>query len=106
MAPLSFRGSERFTQNRQANVMELRLRTETLAWRDVEGHVVALDEQGSQYFATNPTGTLLWESLATGTKREALVAKLVEVYAIDPDRATADVDAFLTMLATNGLLER
>jgi hypothetical protein len=84
---------------------ELRLRRETLAWREVEGHVVALDELGSQYFATNSSGSLLWEALAKGTTRDALVAKLVESYAIEPERAAADVDAFLAALSANGLLE-
>lgn len=84
---------------------ELRLRREALAWREVGEEAVALDLEASMYFAANPSGTLLWRSLAAGTTRDALVSCLVQAYGVDPDSAATDVDEFLAALEANGLLE-
>jgi hypothetical protein len=100
MAPLFL-----WTSRVHRTVAELRLRREALSWRAVEGEVVALDAQGSNYFATNAAGSLLWEALAAGTTRDALVAGLIDAYSIERGRAEADVDKFLEALAANGLLE-
>ena len=83
---------------------ELRLRPEALSWREVDGQLVAVDTRTSTYLAANPTGLLLWETLAAGTTRDVLVERLVERYGIDAERAAADVDHFLDSLRTRGLL--
>jgi hypothetical protein len=83
---------------------ELRLRHTEVAWRDVDGEVVALDERAAVYLAANPAGALLWRALAAGATRDELVAELVRVYGIDTARAGADTDAFLRDLDTRGLL--
>jgi hypothetical protein len=84
---------------------EVRLRSDALEWREVEGEIVALDLQGSSYFAVNRAGAALWEALAGGTTREDLVSKLVTEFGIDRDGAARDVDAFLAALAERELLE-
>jgi hypothetical protein len=86
-------------------VSELRLRDEGVAWKEVDGEIVALDEQAALYLAANPAGALLWRTLAAGTTREALVAELMSEYGIDRDRATADTDAFLRDRSERGLLD-
>ena len=83
---------------------QLKLRHAGVAWKDVDGEVVALDEQGAVYLATNPAGAVLWRALADGATHDALVAGLVDEFAIATDRATADVDAFLADLRERGLL--
>jgi hypothetical protein len=83
---------------------ELRLRHTEVAWRDVDGEVVALDERAAVYLAANPAGALLWRALAAGATRDELVAELVRAYGIDTARAGADTDAFLRDLDTRGLL--
>ena len=84
---------------------KLQLRSEALAWREVGDETVALDLDASLYLATNSSGTLLWNELAAGTTRDALVSRLVQVYGIEPRVAAADVDEFLAALEANGLLE-
>jgi hypothetical protein len=86
-------------------VTEVKLRHEGVAWKDVDGEIVALDEQAAVYLAANPAGALLWRTLAGGATREALVAELMSAYGIDRDRATADTDAFLHDLSERGLLD-
>jgi hypothetical protein len=85
---------------------QLRLRESGLEWRAVEGEVVALDMSESAYLAVNESGRRLWEELASGTTRAALVDLLVESYALDRDRAEQDVDTFVAALAQRGLLQQ
>lgn len=82
---------------------ELRL-SEEVAWRDVEAQVVALDVDATTYFAVNRTGATIWPLLAEGTRREELIARLVEVFGIDRSAAERDVDRFLEQLTARGLL--
>jgi Coenzyme PQQ synthesis protein D (PqqD) len=84
---------------------ELRLRSADLHWREIDDEVVALEARGSTYVAANPAGTLLWRALAQGSTRERLADELVAAYGIDRERALADTDAFVSELASQGLLE-
>ncbi|MFA5005876.1 MAG: PqqD family protein [Candidatus Izemoplasmatales bacterium] len=77
--------------------------------RDVAGqHVVvptgaaAVDFNG--IITLNKTGRFLWERLEKGATRATLVAALLETYAVDAERATADVDGFLAKLREHELL--
>jgi hypothetical protein len=80
------------------------LRAGDLAWRAVEGDVVALDLRASRYLGTNATGALLWERLAEGATERQLVAALTERFPEAADRAAADVAAFLAVLRERGLV--
>jgi hypothetical protein len=84
---------------------ELKLRAEGLKWRQMEEEVVALDVDSSTYVSANASGTVLWEALAEGTTRDALVDRLVEKFGIDRDQAGADVDEFVADLRARGLLQ-
>jgi hypothetical protein len=83
---------------------EIRLRTDGIEWREVEGEIVALELESSSYLAANPTATTLWSALVEGTTREALVRTVVEQYAVEEAVAGRDVDAFLAQLREQGLL--
>jgi hypothetical protein len=84
---------------------ELRLRSEALQWREVEGEVIALEGRTATYLAANPSGAFLWRALAKGATREQLVAGLADRFAIDRIRAAEDVDSFLQELVDQNLLE-
>lgn len=83
---------------------ELRLNTDAVSWREVDGEVLALDLAASRYLGTNPTGAVLWKLLAAGTSRQRLIESLVDEFDVDVGRAASDVDAFLRNLAEQGLL--
>ena len=88
------------SENRQ-----IRLRTDALEWREVEGEVVALDMREDLYLAVNRTGALLWAELTSGATPERLTSLLVERFELDRERAVADTEAFLSNLAQRDLLE-
>ena len=83
----------------------LRLRSDAVAWREVDGEVIALGLESSTYFGTNSSGTLLWRRLAEGTTRAELVGDLMTTFGLEKAQAQADVDAFIGDLRSRGLLE-
>ena len=83
---------------------EIRLRRTGIEWREVDGEMVALDLESSNYLAVNPTGTTLWPLLVEGATREALMQRLVEAFSVDESQAARDVDAFVEQLADVGIL--
>ena len=86
--------------------LPLRLRSEDVEWREVEGEVVALDLRQNEYIGVNRAGAVVWNALVSGATREQLVALLVERFDLDRPRAMADADEFLQQLADRDLLER
>ena len=87
------------------NDVTLRLRSRALEWRLVEGEVIAIDGDTSQYLGVNGSGALLWQRLAEGSTRAGLVELLLSSFALEPGQAEADVDAFLASLEESKLLE-
>ncbi len=83
---------------------ELKLREQGVAWTDVDGEIVALDETNADYLAANEAGGLLWRALAKGATRDELVEKLAAEYGLTPERAAADADAFIASLRGRDLL--
>jgi hypothetical protein len=72
-----------------------RVRTENVAWREIEGETILLDLRTSTYLATNATATLLWRRLEQGGTESDLVAVLVAEFEVPEGQAAADVSAFL-----------
>lgn len=83
----------------------LRLRVRDLDWQPVEDEVVAIDLERSRYLAVNRAGALLWPDLAEGTTRARLVTRLMEAFSVDENRAESDVEAFISWLEHERLLE-
>lgn len=54
---------------------------------------------------TNEVGAFIYEALETETTKEEILSKLLEVYEIDKDVASKDIDNFLNKLAEKGLLD-
>lgn len=83
----------------------MRLRSEGLTWREIDGETVVLDLQASTYLTTNRTGSFLLQQLVDERSRDQLVDALVAEYEVDRPRAEADTDAFVATLRDKGLLE-
>ena len=72
--------------------------------REVDGELVIYDLRERRYLGGNATAAALWPLLVEGTSRAALAERLAAAYGIEPDRARADVDAFVSMLGSLGML--
>ena len=83
----------------------LKLREDTIRWKEIDGETILLDLRTSMYLSVNPSATLLWRMLAEGTTREALVQALDNEYAIGSDQAREDVELFLADCAARGLVD-
>ncbi|HKP91623.1 MAG TPA: PqqD family protein [Thermoleophilaceae bacterium] len=83
----------------------LKLRRDSVEWRESDGELIAIDLRASEYISTNATGTRLWRALAEGTDREGLVRVLLDAYEVDEATAAADVDRYLATLRERGLLD-
>ncbi|MEI6401962.1 MAG: PqqD family protein [Actinomycetota bacterium] len=84
----------------------LRLRSNELTWREVDGEIIALDLTSSLYFTANRTGTLLWSSLVDGARLGELTSLLIENFEIADADARRDVSNFIVLLDSHSLLER
>lgn len=59
----------------------------------------------NQIMSLNETGAFLWNSLKSETTEEVLVEQMIREYEVDKETAAKDVDAFLSQLRENGLIE-
>jgi hypothetical protein len=81
-----------------------RLRADRVDWRQVDGEVVALDRQSSQYLAINATGAVVWTELVEGATADQLVDAVTARFEVSPEQARRDVEGFLADLARRRLL--
>ncbi|MGH8889639.1 MAG: PqqD family protein [Acidothermaceae bacterium] len=82
----------------------MRLRSDNLTWREIDGETVLLDLAGSKYLTVNSTGTTLLHLLVEERDRAELIEALTATYGISDERAETDVDDFVGALAAKGLL--
>ncbi len=69
--------------------------------------VVAVGPEAKKHnvmITLNETGSLLWEKLSEGADKKALVDAILEVYDIDEQTASADVDKFIEKVNAEGLI--
>lgn len=83
----------------------LQLDPEAVAWRIVEGEIIAIDLRQSTYLSVNKTGTAVWERLAEGATWAELVGVLVSRFSSVPATAELDLARFLEDLVRRGLLK-
>jgi len=83
----------------------LRLRPDALEWRLVDGEIVALDLERSEYLLVNRTGAVLWQLLVDGASPAEMADRLIDRYQLDQTVVRADIKAFIAGLASRQLLE-
>jgi hypothetical protein len=71
----------------------------------VEGEAVLLDLEGRRIMGLNPAGSFSF-GLLDGRRTVADLASAVAArFGVEPERARADVETFLSALAARGLVE-
>jgi hypothetical protein len=71
---------------------------------EIDNELVMMDDAQGLYFGLNPVGRAIWENLAAPLRYEALLAALVEAYAVTPEQCRADVEPFLRKMIGHGLI--
>jgi Coenzyme PQQ synthesis protein D (PqqD) len=71
----------------------------------VGSETVLLDMEGDVYLRLNSSGGRLWDALEEPTPAGELARVLERVYGLEPERAMADVGAFVSNLSGRGLLD-
>lgn len=84
----------------------IKLRSESVFWRETKGEIIALDASASRYFSANASAVSLWRQLEAGSTEPELVEMLCARYDVTPEVAGEAVTAFLAQLDERGLLER
>lgn len=72
-----------------------------------QGVVIATGEASKQFSGMvklNETGSFIWERVAEGLDEDAIAKALVSEYDVTPEKAAADVDAFVSQMRDNGFL--
>ncbi|WP_402467059.1 PqqD family protein [Isoptericola aurantiacus] len=82
----------------------MRIRTDDVAWQEIDGELVVLDLRTSAYLTTNRAGAVLAQRLREEQSLEALAAALVDEFDIDRATAVADAEAFVDSLRELSLL--
>jgi hypothetical protein len=67
---------------------------------------VLLNLESGLYFGVDPVGAMIWELLETPRTEQELRDQLVEEFAVDPERALADVRGFVAGLEQRSLVVR
>ncbi|TDE07474.1 PqqD family protein [Jiangella asiatica] len=83
----------------------MKLRSDGVSWREIDGETVILDLSSSTYLKTNQAGSTLMRLLAEDRSSDELAEGLVDAFGIPADRARADTEAFIRMLRERKLLE-
>lgn len=78
--------------------------------REVAGqHVAIATGEASKTFhgmvKLNATGAFIWQGIEKGRDADAIAQGLAATYGVDPAKAAADVDAFISRMAEQGFLE-
>ena len=83
----------------------LKLRSQALSWREVDGEIVAVDQRTSVYLAGNRAAGVLWPLLAEGSTEAELTRSLMATFRLGQTQAAADVRGFVDALHAQGLVE-
>jgi len=75
-----------------------------VAWQVLDGEAVLIDLARGAAVGLNASGSLVWSQLAT-LDADELARELCKAFDVDPDRARADVAAFMALLEERGFAE-
>jgi hypothetical protein len=69
-----------------------------LLFNQIDGEVVMLSIENSEYYGMDQVGSRIWELLAKPLHFKELVAKLMDEYEVSEEQCTKDTLAFINKL--------
>lgn len=73
--------------------------------QELDGESVILNVATERYFGLDRIGTRMWTALTTMESIDAAYDSLVAHFDVEPERLRSDVEALVTELVDNGLLD-
>ena len=80
------------------------VRADNSIWREIEGNIVVIKDDGTMIYLLNRTAARIWEMCDGNFGPDEMAAKLYERYDVSLEQASADVRKTLTSLMGKGLL--
>ena len=71
----------------------------------IDGEAIIMDLRSGHYFSTDGSGALVWQAIAGGATRAAILAWAEQAFDAEPARISGDLDAFTAQLVEHGLIE-
>jgi hypothetical protein len=75
-----------------------------LLYNEIDGEVVMLSIENSEYYGMDKVGSRIWELLEQPFTFKELVAKLIEEYEVSDQQCTMDTLAFINKLTDKKLI--
>lgn len=73
---------------------------------DLDGDTVMMDIESGKYFALNPVGTHIWETLENPGTLQSLIDSIHENFEVEmASQMNIDISEFLDELIENGLIQ-
>jgi len=79
-------------------------RSKDIVFQSMPPDTILLNLSTGYYFSTNRLGAEVWQRCDGDTETTAIIAALHDLFDVDLDTLTADVEAFLQQLLDEGLL--
>jgi hypothetical protein len=83
----------------------VRPRQQDVEWQIAGDEIVVLDLRTTECMELNSTAAEIWRGLVEDEDEQALAERVSREFAVGPERAAADVGAFLASLRELDLLE-
>jgi hypothetical protein len=80
--------------------------SENIAWRNVNEEVVILNLKSGEYFTLNDVGQFVWLAVADQKNIEEIRQKVVDAFDVSPEKASEDIEAFISRMLDEGLLHK
>ena len=83
----------------------MKLRVDDITWREIDRDLVILDLRSSTYLTANASATVLIRQLTEDRTFMQLTQALVDAFDVTERQAQEDVQRFIDVLGSHGLLE-
>ncbi len=93
-----------FTANKEIGPDTLLQRKPGLLFNEIDGEVVMLSIENSEYYGMDKVGSRIWQLIETPMRFRELVAKLMDEYEVSEEQCTIDTLAFLKKITDKKLI--
>lgn len=81
-----------------------RINTPHVVAETLDGEATIVDLESGIYYALNESGSLIWEDLLSGLRREEIADRLAASYELSDDDASGAVERLVSELSAAGLI--